>query len=185
LYEVVSSKVRFRGGIFRVVTDQVRLPDGEVVSRDVVHKFNAVGVVAVDDLRRVVLIRQYRHAVGQYLWELPAGLTDVDGEELAATALRELAEETDLQAGQIEHLIDLHLSPGFTSESIRLFLAQDLGEVPEHERHARTAEEADMTVRRVPIAEAVDMIFNGEITNASTVAGILAVASHSVSRSSQ
>jgi ADP-ribose pyrophosphatase len=185
LYEVISSKVRFRGPIFRVVTDQVRMPGGGIVGRDVVHKFNAVGVVAIDDLRRVVLIRQYRHAIGQYLWELPAGLTDVDGEDLAATAQRELAEETDLRAGRIEHLMDLHLSPGFTSESIRIFIAQDLGDVPESERHEREAEEADMTVRRVPIAEAVDMIFKGEITNASTVAALLAVASHSVSGSSE
>jgi 8-oxo-dGTP pyrophosphatase MutT (NUDIX family) len=183
LYDVVSSKVRFRGKIFRVVTDQVKLPDGEVVSRDVVHKFNAVGVVALDDQRRVVLIRQYRHAIGQYLWELPAGLTDVDGEDLTATALRELEEETDLRAGRIEHLLDLHLSPGFTSESIRLFVAEELGDVPEHERYRRTGEEAEITVRRVPLAEAVDMIFKGEITNANTVAGLLAAA-HTVSGSS-
>lgn len=185
MYDVVSSKVRFRGGIFRVVTDQVRLPDGEVVSRDVVHKFNAVGVVALDDQRRVVLVRQYRHAVGQYLWELPAGLTDVDGEDLEATARRELEEETDLRPGRVEHLFDLHLSPGFTSETIRLFIATDLSDVPDHERHARTAEEADMIVKRVPLAEAADMIFKGEITNASTVAAILAVITHPVSGSSQ
>ncbi len=183
MYDVVSSKVRFRGKIFRVVTDQIRLPGGEIAGRDVVHKFNAVGVVAIDDLSRVVLVRQYRHAVGQYLWEVPAGLTDVDGEELEATARRELEEEADLRAGRFEHLFDLHLSPGFTSETIRVFVARDLSDVPEHERHHRTAEEADMIVKRVPLAEVVDMIFKGEITNASTVAAILAVAAHPVSGS--
>ncbi len=175
MYEVVSSRERFRGEIFRVVTDQIRLPDGELAGRDVVHKFNAVGVAAIDDQQRVVLIRQYRHAVGRYLWELPAGLTDVDGEELEATALRELEEETDLRAGRIDHLFDLYLSPGFTSETIRMFIARDLSDVPEYERHQRTAEEADMIVKRVPLAEAVDMILKGEITNASTVAAILAL----------
>ncbi len=160
----------------RVVTDRVTMPDGTVVDRDVVHKFHAVGVVALDDQERVALVRQYRHAVGAYLWELPAGLVDVDGEDGAQTALRELVEETDFTAARVEHLLDLHLSPGFTSERISLFLARDLAEVAEDERHERKGEEADMQVRWVPLAEAVQMVRKGEITNAASVAGLLAAA---------
>jgi ADP-ribose pyrophosphatase len=174
LYEVVGSTERFHGAILRVVTDQVRMPDGKVVDRDVVHKFHAVGVVALDDQGRVALVHQYRHAVGAYLWELPAGLVDVDGEDDAQTALRELVEETDCSAGRVEHLLDLHLSPGFTSERIRLFLARDITEVAPEHRHLRVGEEADMQVRWVPLAEAVQMVRNGEITNAASVAGLLA-----------
>jgi ADP-ribose pyrophosphatase len=174
LYEVVGSTERFRGPILRVVTDRVTMPDGKVVDRDIVHKFNAVGVVALDDQGRVALVRQYRHAVGAYLWELPAGLVDVDGEDDAQAALRELVEETDCSAGSLEHLLDLHLSPGFTSERIRLFLARDITEVAPENRHVRAGEEADMQVRWLPLADAVQMVRKGEITNAASVAGLLA-----------
>lgn len=174
MYEVISSREQFRGAIMRVVTDQVRMPDGNVVDRDVVHKFNAVGVVALDEHHRVVLVRQYRHAVGEYLWELPAGLADVDGEDLAQAALRELEEETDVSAGQIEHLIDLYLSPGFTSEQIRLYLAREITPVAADRRHVRVGEEADMQVRWMPLTEAVAMVLRGEITNAASAAGLLA-----------
>ena len=175
-YEVVESEERFRGPIFRVVTDRVTMPDGKVVDRDVVTKKSAVGVVALFDDGRVVLIRQYRHAVKQYLWELPAGLIDVDGEELPDVARRELMEETDLRAGHVEHLVDLYLSPGFTDEKITLYLATGLSEVPDGDRHVREAEEADMQVRVLPLPEAIDMIMKGEITNAASVAGLLAAA---------
>jgi ADP-ribose pyrophosphatase len=176
LYEVVGSERRFRGHIFTVVTDRVTMPDGQVATRDVVEKKGAVGVVALFDDGSVVLVRQYRHAVRQYLWELPAGLIDVDGEELADTARRELMEEADLHAGHVEHLVDLHLSPGFTNEKITLYLATGLTEVADGDRHVREAEESDMQVRVLPLAEAVDMVLKGEITNAASVAGLLAAA---------
>ena len=176
MYEVVESTERFKSPIFRVVTDRVTMADGQVVRRDVVEKRGAVGVVALFDDGRVVLVRQYRHAVRQYLWELPAGLIDVDGEELPDVARRELMEETDLHAAHVEHLIDLHLSPGFTNERIRLYLATGLTEVPDGHRHVREAEEADMQVRVLPLAEAIEMIMKGEITNAASVAGLLAAA---------
>jgi 8-oxo-dGTP pyrophosphatase MutT (NUDIX family) len=124
----------------------------------------------------VVLIKQYRHALGGYLWELPAGLRDVDGEDLVVGAARELAEEVDLIAGRYDLLIDLHTSPGFTDEIIRLFLARDLTAVPEAERHERTDEEADLEVSWIALDEAVAMVFRGEITNAAAVGGLLAAA---------
>lgn len=176
MYEVVASEEQFKGHIFRVVTDRVTMPDGKVTGRDVVEKKGAVGVVALFDDGRVVLVRQYRHAVRQYLWELPAGLIDVDGEELPDVARRELMEEADLRAGHVEHLIDLHLSPGFTNEKITLFLATGLTEVADGDRFVREAEESDMQVRILPLPEAIDMIMKGEITNAASVAGLLAAA---------
>jgi 8-oxo-dGTP pyrophosphatase MutT (NUDIX family) len=124
----------------------------------------------------VVLIKQYRHPLRAAIWELPAGLCDVEGEDESVTAARELAEEADLTAGRIEPLIELHTSPGFSNERVRIFLARDLAPVPAGARHHREAEEADLEVRRVALAEAVAMIFRGEITNAAAVAGLLAAA---------
>ncbi|WP_433538347.1 NUDIX domain-containing protein [Micromonospora sp. CA-249363] len=175
-YEVRSREERYRGRIFDVVTEEVTMPGGGTARRDLVRHVGAVAVVALDDAGQVVLIRQYRHPVGRHLWELPAGLMDVSGEELPAAALRELAEEADLTAGRIDVLVDLHSSPGFTNELVRVFLARDLVDVPADERHERHDEEADLQVVRVDLDEAVGMVLAGEITNASAVAGLLAAA---------
>ncbi|MDG4780704.1 NUDIX hydrolase [Micromonospora sp. WMMD961] len=175
-YEVRSREERYRGRIFDVVTEEVTMPGGGTGVRDLVRHVGAVAVVALDDAGQVVLIRQYRHPVGRHLWELPAGLMDVSGEELPAAALRELAEEADLTAGQVDVLVDLHSSPGFTNEVVRVFLARDLADVPADERHERHDEEADLQVVRIDLDEAVAMVLAGEITNASAVAGLLAAA---------
>ncbi|MBV1855529.1 NUDIX hydrolase [Catellatospora sp. NEAU-YM18] len=152
------------------------MPDGSVAPRDVVSHVGAVVVAALDDQGRVVLVRQYRHPVGRYLWELPAGLMDVSGEDLATAALRELAEEADLTAARVDLLVDLHTSPGFSNELVRVFLARELAEIPEADRHVRGDEEADMQVSRVPLDEALGMVADGRITNAAAVAGLLAAA---------
>ncbi|MEU7976599.1 NUDIX domain-containing protein [Micromonospora sp. NPDC050795] len=175
-YEVRSRQERYRGRIFDVVTEEVTMPGGGTGLRDLVRHVGAVAVVALDDAGQVVLIRQYRHPVGRHLWELPAGLMDVSGEELPVAALRELAEEADLTAGRVDVLVDLHSSPGFTNEIVRVFLARDLADVPADERHERHDEEADLQVVRIDLDEAVAMVAAGEITNASAVAGLLAAA---------
>lgn len=175
-YEVLKSTERLRNRVFRIVTDEVRMPDGEVAERDFMRHVGAVGVIALDENENIVLVRQYRHALGRELWELPAGLIDVPGEKLAEAAARELAEEADLRAARYDLLIDVNPSPGCSDEIIRLFLARDLDEVPEQDRHRRTHEEAAMTVTRVPLDTAVAMALSGEITNAACLVGILATA---------
>ncbi|GAB2594629.1 hypothetical MutT/nudix family protein [Paractinoplanes abujensis] len=173
-HAVQSRVTRYEGPIFSVFTDEVTMSSGGTAKRDVVQNKGAVGVVALDEVGRVVLIKQYRHAVGQRLWELPAGLRDVEGEDLSRTAARELAEEADLEAGQYHLLIDLFTSPGFADETIRIFLARDLTPVPS--RFERTDEEADIEVAWIDLDEAVAMVFRGEITNAAAVGGLLAAA---------
>ena len=175
-YEVRSRDEHYRGRIFDVVTEEVTMPGGGTALRDIVRHVGAVAVVALDDAGQVVLIRQYRHPVGRHLWELPAGLMDVSGEELPAAALRELAEEADLTAARIDVLVDLHSSPGFTNELVRVYLARELDDVPANERHQRRDEEADLQIVRMDLDEAVGMVLAGEITNASAVAGLLAAA---------
>jgi 8-oxo-dGTP pyrophosphatase MutT (NUDIX family) len=175
-HETLSRTQRYAGPIFSVYTDKVTMSGGGTAERDVVENKGAVGVVAIDDVGRVVLIRQYRHPVRQRMWELPAGLRDVRGEDLVLTAARELGEETDLRAARFDLLVDLYTSPGFSAETIRLFLARDLSPVPDDERHERTDEEADIELAWLDLDEAVAMVLRGEITNASAVGGLLVAA---------
>jgi ADP-ribose pyrophosphatase len=144
--------------------------------REYIRTLGAAAVVALDDAGRVVLVRQYRHAVGRLLWELPAGLLDVAGEEPVGTAQRELAEEVDLVAGRWHALVELHPSPGNSDEPIWVFLARDLTPVPDDARHHREDEEAELRCSRVDLDEAAAMVLRGEITNAAAVAGLLAAA---------
>jgi ADP-ribose pyrophosphatase len=173
-YEVRARHERFRGSMFSVLTDEVLMPGGGYANRDYMVHVGAVGVVAIDEQDRVVLIRQYRHPIGWELWELPAGLIDVAGEELPHAAARELAEETDLAAARWQLLVDAHTSPGCSTEVIRLFLARDLTDVPAAERHERENEEAGLVTRRVPLEDAIAMALRGEITNAACLIGLFA-----------
>ena len=173
-FRVHERREQFQGPVFSVFTDQVEMPGGQMVARDYLRHIGAVAVVALDEAGRVVLVRQYRHPLRGELWELPAGLADVEGEQLPDVAARELAEEADLYAGRLDLLVDLHTSPGVSDERIRIFLGRDLSPAPDP--HPREHEEATMTVARFPLDDAVQMIFRGEITNAACVAGLLAAA---------
>jgi ADP-ribose pyrophosphatase len=175
-YEVTGRREQFRGPMFSIVTDDVTMPDGVTVHRDYMRHVGAVGVVALDESDRIVLVRQYRHPVGLHLWELPAGLIDVPGEPLQHAAARELAEEADLVAGSWQLITDIHTSPGCSNETIRLFLARDLSPVADDDRHQREHEEAELTAHRVPLDEAVAMVLRGEISNAACVVGVLSAA---------
>ncbi len=151
--------------------DTVRMPDGSTSQREVVGHIGAVAIAAVDDQDRVVLVNQYRHPVRARLDELPAGLLDVADEAPLATAERELAEEAGLQAVQWHVLLDLYSSPGFSDESVRVYLARGLGAAERPAGFVAEAEEAGLTVRRLPLDDAVHRVLAGAITNAAAVAG--------------
>jgi ADP-ribose pyrophosphatase len=173
-YEVTDSTLAYRGRVIAVRRDMVTMPDGDVSQRDVVLHPGAVGVVALDDRGRVVLVRQYRHPVGGPLWELPAGILDVPGEPASRAAARELAEEADLVAADWRVLVDAFSSPGMSDEAYRVFLARELSDVPTAARHVGVHEEAEMAVERIDLDEAVAAALRGEITNAMAVIGLLA-----------
>nr|WP_284287353.1 NUDIX domain-containing protein [Angustibacter aerolatus] len=141
---VLGSTVSFHGRVWDVRTDEVDLGEAGVVTRDYVDHTGAVGVLALDDHDRVALVHQYRHPVGMRMWEIPAGLLDVDGEAPHLAAAREPGEEADLRAATWHTLIDWVMSPGGTSEAFRCYLARDLSPVPDDERHERESEELGM-----------------------------------------
>jgi 8-oxo-dGTP pyrophosphatase MutT (NUDIX family) len=177
-YRVLASETVFEGHVFSLHRDTVAMPGGGDSVRDVVRHPGAVTVVALDEDDRVVLLRQYRHPVGRYLWELPAGLRDADGEPPLETAKRELAEEAQLAAGRWSLLTTHFSSPGFSDEMVLAYLAEDLSDVDRPEGFVVEHEELDMTLERVPLATAVQRVFDGDIRNASTVIGVLAAAQY-------
>ena len=170
-YRTVASREVFDGRVVRLRVDTVSMPGGGTADREICGHDDAVAVVAIDSQDRIVLVRQYRHAVGQRLWELPAGLCDIEGEDPLDTARRELVEETGLEADQWRAGIRIAPSPGFCTEQVQLYLATGLREVT---RPAVQHEEADMEITRIPFADAVDAVLDGRIVNGIAVAGILA-----------
>lgn len=171
---VAYSQVVHEGMIWDVVRDTVDLGDAGTVQREYVRHPGAAAVIALDEEDQVLLQRQYRHPVGLELWEPPAGLLDVPGEDLRETAARELAEEADLVADSWWRLADYFTTPGGSDERVRIFLARGLHPVPDADRHVREAEEHGMVARWVPLDEAVDAVLRGDVGNPSAVIGILA-----------
>jgi ADP-ribose pyrophosphatase len=174
-WPVEGQQVKTRGAFVALRTDQVRMPDGDLAARDVLEHPGAVAVVALDAAGQVLLIRQYRHPVGHFLWEIPAGLRDVPGEPAHRTAERELREETGHAARTWHVLTDCYTSPGISTERVTVFLARDLAEVGDAERGPPLRhEEADLRPAWVPLDRAVQLFLAGELHNGVTAVGILA-----------
>jgi ADP-ribose pyrophosphatase len=168
--QVLSSREAYRGPVFRVTTDYVQEPGGVRARRDVVRHTGSVVVLAVDDSEkqpRVLLERQYRHAAGGHLWELPAGRVD-EGESEMAAARRELLEETGFTARQWKRLLKFYASPGFLDETMAIYLARYL-------RAGKAQPEDDEVIqtRFFPVSEALGMVARGAIRDGKTIIGVL------------
>ncbi|RII18902.1 ADP-ribose pyrophosphatase [Streptomyces sp. YIM 130001] len=173
-WQVTATATPFRGKKTSVRTDDVVMPDGTAARRDYQVHPGSVAVLALDDLGRVLVIRQYRHPVRHKLWEIPAGLLDVPGENPLHAAQRELYEEAHVKAGDWRVLTDVFTSPGGCDEAVRIFLARDLAEA-EGERFAVAEEEADMELARVSLDDLVQGVLAGELHNNCLVVGALAL----------
>lgn len=175
-HESISSETVWQGRIISVIEEDVDLGQGsEPVLRQWVKHPGAVAVVALRGeagCEEILLERQYRHPVRAHLWEIPAGLLDIEGEDYLSAAQRELAEETDLRAKDWAVLVDYFNSPGGYNESLRVFLARDLEETGDV--FERSDEEVDMVAAWVPLDEAVAGVLAGRFHNPSTVSGVLA-----------
>jgi len=158
----------YKGRIVDLRVERVTLPNGATVDLELMHHPGAAAVVAADEQDRVVLIRQYRHAAGGYIWELPAGILASPDEPPEACAARELAEETGVVARELRHLGTILTTPGFCDERIHLFLGRGLMDGS----HAREFDEAIAEIARVPLAEALARVRNGEIVDGKTIVGL-------------
>jgi ADP-ribose pyrophosphatase len=173
-WRVTATSTPFTGKKTGVRTDEVVMPDGSVVSRDYQVHPGSVAVLALDEDGRVLVLKQYRHPVRQKLWEIPAGLLDVPGENPLHAAQRELYEEAHAKAEDWRVLADIYTSPGGSDEAVRVFLARGIAEA-DGERFAVEDEEADLEHARVPLAELVRGVLAGELHNSCLVVGVLAL----------
>ncbi|MEJ7613537.1 MAG: hypothetical protein DFNUSKGM_001257 [Candidatus Fervidibacter sacchari] len=173
---LIESDRVFEGRLISVRKDTVRLPNGRTSTREVVVHPGAVAVVPMLEDGRVILVKQYRHAVGKILMEIPAGTLYPD-ETPEECALRELREEVGYAAGRLEKLTSVYLAPGYSTELIHLFLATDL-----QPAEGETDEDEFLKPVTLTLDEAVAQIANGEIQDAKTVAALLLVWSKQISR---
>lgn len=164
----------YRGDALNLGLEQARFPDGSEGTLEIIRHPGGAGAVALDDTGQVCLIRQYRYAADGWLWEVPAGRLE-QGEDPLHTAQRELAEEAGLHAAQWQRLTAIFPSPGICDERITLYLARNLSPTD-------TAHEAQEFIERhwVPLAEAVDWIAQGTITDAKTIVALYAASAYLV-----
>lgn len=167
---VLSSRIAYRGPVFGVTTDNVLEPTGVRVRRDVVRHSGSIVVLAVDESGReprVLIERQYRHAAGRFLYELPAGRID-EGEDELEAAKRELREETGYSARRWKKILHFWASPGFVAETMSVYLARDLTL-----GNAEPEDDEVIEISMVPLRRAVKMVIDGTIQDAKTIAGVL------------
>ncbi|MCF3184110.1 NUDIX hydrolase [Streptomyces polychromogenes] len=174
-WETLSTRRPFQGAKTAVDSDEVRMPDGSVARRDYQVHPGSVCVLALDGEGRVLVINQYRHPVRRRLWELPAGLLDVPGENPLHAAQRELYEEAHVKAGDWRVLADFYASPGGSDEAVRIFLARDVSDADGERYEDASSEEADMRVEWVDRSALVRGVLAGELGNPALVTGVLAL----------
>jgi ADP-ribose pyrophosphatase len=172
MYRRTTSEYRFRGKVFNVRIDQVQSPSGDQMRVDLVEHEGSIAVVPVDDDQEIWLVRQYRHAAGEDLLELPAGTLE-PGENPEACALRESQEEIGMAPRQLQHLGSCFLAPGYSTERMDFFLATDL-------QPSRLPQDQDEHIRveRMPLALAFQRLIGGEFRDAKTIAGIALALGH-------
>ena len=167
--ETISSERIYDGRVIKLRLDKVRLPDGQESSREIVEHRGAIAAVPLLSDNNIILIKQYRQAAGEILLEIPAGTLEV-GEKPEDCAERELQEEIGYKPGKLKLLFSSYLAPGYSSEMLHTFLAEDL--VPSK---AENDEDEFIEIVKVPVKETIGLIESGQIKDAKTICGILMV----------
>ncbi|MHB9038105.1 MAG: NUDIX domain-containing protein [Armatimonadota bacterium] len=165
--ETIDSRLAFDGRLVKLRVDRVRLPNGKETSREIIIHRGAVAAVPMIDGDRIVMVRQFRQAAGEALLEIPAGTLNPNEEPLDCVT-RELGEEIGYKANKLTLMFKSFLAPGYSSEMLHTFLAEDLEKVEAHP-------EADefLEVVEVPMSDAMGLIRSGDIKDAKTICGIM------------
>lgn len=165
-FELLSTEYFYHGKAFSVRRDELRLPDDGLTKLDVVEHVGAVTILPLDDKGQVWFVRQYRHAAGLELLELPAGTLE-DNEDPEDCARREIREEIGMRAGRILKVSEFFLAPGYSTEYMHVFLAQDLIHDP-----LPGDQDEFLSIERYPVSQVNTMLHNGEIRDAKTIAAL-------------
>ena len=166
-FELLRSETLLKGRAFTIRRDWLKTPDGRETKYDIIEHGGSAVIVPIDADGNLLFVRQYRHAAGTDLLELPAGTLD-EGEEPAVCAAREIREETGFAAGKLEKIGEFHLAPGYSTEFMVVFLATDL-------KHDPLEADADefLSVEKIPVKQALEMAEKGGIPDAKSLAALL------------
>jgi len=171
-FEFLRSETLLKGRAFLIRRDYLKTPDGRETKFDIIEHGGSVIIVPVDKDGNLLFVRQYRHAAGMDLLELPAGTLE-DGEDPALCAAREIREETGFAAEKIEKIGDFYLAPGYSTEFMHVYLAQKLRHDP-----LEADDDEFLSVETIPFAEAIQMAERGEMPDAKSLAALFLAKSH-------
>jgi len=171
-FEFISSEILLQGRVFKIRRDTLKTPDGRETKYEIIEHGGSVVIVPVDREGNVLFVRQYRHAAGEDLLELPAGTRDGD-EPYEECAAREIREETGMEAGKLKRVGDFYLAPGYSSEFMAVFLATDLKHNP-----LKGDEDEFLQVEKFPVKKVDDMFQRGEARDAKSLAAWLMAKPH-------
>ena len=172
-FELIRSDTLLQGRTFRIRRDLLKTPDGHETKLEIIEHGGSVVVIPVDAEGNMLFVRQYRHAAGRDLLELPAGTRDSADEPYEECAAREIREETGMEAGTLTKVGEFFLAPGYSTEFMGVFLATDL-------RHNPLDPDADefLSVEKMPVKEAFAMVMRGEMPDAKSLAALLLARPH-------
>jgi ADP-ribose pyrophosphatase len=171
-FELIKSEILLQGRAFKIRRDTLKTPDGRETKLEIVDHGGSVVVVPLDHENNLLFVRQYRHAAGGDLLELPAGTRDEE-EPFEECAAREIREETGMEAGKLQKVGKFYLAPGYSTEFMVVFLATDLKENP-----LQADDDEFLQVEKIPVKKAVEMAEQGEVPDAKSLAALLLARSH-------
>lgn len=171
-FELIKSETILQGRAFKIRRDYLQTPHGQETRLEIIEHGGSVVIIPIDHEGNILFVRQYRHATGQDMLELPAGTRDGD-EPYEACAAREIREETGMEADKLEKVGEFYLAPGYSTEFMAVFLATDLKHNP-----LDADEDEFLSVEKIPLRTAIEMLEGGKVKDAKSLAGFLLAKSH-------